>query len=157
MKKFNIKNIITLIIGLLVLFIPTYIAIASFRSQKPPVSEVTNVTTLTIQDPEGRTTVITSDKDTDGVIEMFNNINLSGTPAASLPDSMAGSGFLLVTYSQLDQEQSYKYYFSTDSSKCYFADPTGKIYKIAVVQAKVFLGSQYSVYLYKTAMPPVRP
>ena len=155
MKKITFKNIITLLIGLLVLFIPTYIAIISFNSQKPPVGEVSNVTTLTIQDPEGRTTVITSDNDPNGIIEMFNNINLSGTPATALPDSMSGSGFLLVTYSQLDQEQSYKYYFSTDSSKCYFADPTGKIYKIAVVQAKVFLGSQYSVYLYKTAMPPV--
>lgn len=155
MKNITFKNIIILLIGLLILFIPTYIAIASYKAQKPPTGEVTGVTTLTIQDPEGRTTVVTSDKDPDGIIEMFNNINLSGTPAASLPDSMSGSAFLLVTYSQLEQELSYKYYFSTDSSKCYFADPTGKIYRISVVQAKVFLGSQYSVYLYKAALPPV--
>ena len=155
MKKFTLKNIITLIVGLLILFIPTYIAIANYKSQKAPLDEVSNITTLTIQDPEGRTTVITSDNDPDGVIEMFNNINKSGTPTATLPDSMAGSGFLLVTYIQQEQELSYKYYFSNDSSKCYFADPSGKIYKIAVVQAKVFLGSQYSVYLYKTATPPV--
>lgn len=155
MKNFSFKNTIIFLIGLLILFIPTYIAIASFNSQKPPSGEVSNITTLKIQDPEGRTTVITSDNDPDGIIEMFNNINQSGTPSATLPDSLSGSGFLLVTFSQFEQELSYKYYFTTDSSKCYFADPTGKIYKIAMVQAKVFLGSQYSVYLYKTALPPV--
>ena len=155
MKNFTFKSVLMLLIGLIVLFIPTYIAIANYKSQKPAVSEVSNVTTLKIQDPEGRTTTVTSEDDPTGVIEMFNNINQSGTPVATLPDSIAGSEFLLVTYSQLEQESSYKYYFTTDSSKCFFADPTGKIYKIAVVQAKVFLGSQYSVYLYKAAMPPV--
>ena len=155
MKKITFNKILAIIIGLIVLFIPTYIAVASYKSEKPPVTEINNVTTLTIQDPEGRSFVITSDNDPNEVIGMFNNINQSGSPVASLPDSVSGSGFLLVTYLQLDRETSYKYYFSTDSSKCYYADSTGKIYKIAVVQAKLFLGSQYSVYLYKTAMPPV--
>lgn len=155
MKKITFNKILAIIIGLIVLFIPTYIAVASYKSEKPPVTEINNVTTLTIQDPEGRSFVITSDNDPNEVIGMFNNINQSGSPVASLPDSVSGSEFLLVTYLLLDQETSYKYYFSTDSSKCYYADSTGKIYKIAVVQAKLFLGSQYSVYLYKTAMPPV--
>lgn len=154
MKNIDFKKILLIVLGLVILFIPTYIAIASYNSQKPS-SNITSVTTLTISDPEGRSSSITSDNDASGVIAMFDRINQSGTPVSSLPDSLAGSGFLLVTYSSADSETSYKYYFTTDSADCYYADPQGKIYKIAIAQAKEFLGSTYSVYLYKTATPPV--
>ena len=155
MKNITFNKVIAAVVGLIVLFIPTFIAVASYKAEKPPVTVINNVTTLTIQDPEGRSFTVTSDNDPTNVIEMFNSINQSGSPVSTLPDTVSGSEFLLVTYSDLNQESSYKYYFSTDSSKCYYADSTGKIYKIAVVQAKQFLGSQYSVYLYKAALPPV--
>lgn len=154
MKNFDFKKILLIILGLVILFIPTYIAIANYNSKKPSC-DVASVTTLVISDPEGRSNSITSDNDSAGVIAMFDRINQSGTPVSSLPDSLAGTGFLLVTYSSSNSEISYKYYFTTDSSECYFADPEGKIYKIAIAQAKEFLGSSYSVYLYKTATPPV--
>lgn len=154
MKNFDFKKILLIILGLVILFIPTYIAIANYNSKKPS-GDVASVTTLVISDPEGRSNSITSDNDSAGVIAMFDRINQSGTPVSSLPDSLAGTGFLLVTYSSSNSEISYKYYFTTDSSECYFADPEGKIYKIAIAQAKEFLGSSYSVYLYKTATPPV--
>lgn len=154
MRNINFKKILLFALGLVLLFIPTYIAIANYNSQKPS-ENLPTVTTLTISDPEGRTSTVTSDNDPNGVFEMFNTINSSGTPVSSLPDSLAGSGFLLVTFSTPDSDQSYKYYFTTSSSECYYTDPTGKIYKIAINQAKAFLGSSYSVYLYKTATPPV--
>ena len=155
MKNFSFKKILAILIGLVILFIPTYIAIAAYNAEKPHIGEVNNITVLTLRDPEGRSFVITSEDDPNDIIGMFNSINQSGSPVASLPDNMSGSEFLLVTYSRQNEETSYKYYFSNDSSKCYFADSNGKIFKIAVVQAKQFLGSQYSVYLYKAAMPPV--
>jgi len=154
MKNIDFKKILLFALGLVLLFIPTYIAIASYNSQKPS-ENLPTVSTLTISDPEGRTSTVTSDNDPNGVFEMFNAINASGTPVSSLPDSLAGNGFLLVTFSTPDSDQSYKYYFTTSSSDCYYADPTGKIYKIAINRAKEFLGSSYSVYLYKTATPPV--
>ena len=154
MKNIDFKKILLFALGLVLLFIPTYIAIASYNSQKPS-ENLPTVSTLTISDPEGRTSTVTSNNDPNGVFEMFNTINASGTPVSSLPDSLAGNGFLLVTFSTPDSDQSYKYYFTTSSSDCYYADPTGKIYKIAINRAKEFLGSSYSVYLYKTATPPV--
>lgn len=154
MKNIDFKKILLIALGLIILFIPTYVAIANYNSHKPE-NIVDDVTTVIISDPEGRTYTLTSDNDTTGVISMFNDINQSGTPASALPDSLVGSGFLLVTYSSSDSEFSYKYYFTIDSSECYFADPNGKIYKIGIQQAKAFLGSSYSVYLYKTATPPV--
>lgn len=154
MKNIDFKKILIIALGLIILFLPTYIAIASYNSQKPSENPQT-ITTLTISDPEGRTNTISSDNDVNGVFELFNEINASGTPVSSLPDSLAGNGFLLVTYSTLDSDLSYKYYFTTNSSECYYADPEGRVYKIATSQAKAFLGSSYSVYLYKTATPPV--
>ncbi len=154
MKNIDFKKILLIALGLIVLFIPTYIAIADYNSKKPD-DIVTKVTTLTICDPEGRTYTVSSDNDSADIISIFNNINKSGTPVTSLPDALAGNGFLLVTYSTGESDLSYKYYFTIDSSDCYFADPEGKVYRIAVPQAKEFLGSSYSVYLYKTATPPV--
>ena len=154
MKNIDFKKILLITIGLILLFIPTYIAISNYNSEKP-TEELPEVTTLTICDPEGRTFTVTSDNDENGVIEMFDQINASGVPVSSLPDSLAGTGFLLVTYSSTDYELSYKYYFTTSSSECYYADSYGKVFKIASTPAKVFLGSSYSVYLYKTATPPV--
>lgn len=154
MKSIDFKKILIITIGIILMFVPTYIAIASYNSQKPS-ENLPTVSTLTINDPEGRTHTVKSDNDENGIFEMFNQINSSGTPVSSLPDSLAGSGFLLVTFSTPDSDLSYKYYFTTNSSECYYTDPTGKIYKIAVNQAKAFLGSSYSVYLYKTATPPV--
>ncbi|MGM9642366.1 MAG: peptidoglycan DD-metalloendopeptidase family protein [Eubacteriales bacterium] len=154
MKNFDIKKLLVILLGIFILFIPTYISVAYYNSKMPDSGDP-SVTTLTISDPEGRTSTVTSDNDTAGVITMFNSINKSGTPVSALPEEFSGSGFLLVTYKTDAEERSYKYYFTTDSANCYFAAPDGKIYKIAVAQAKEFLGTSYSVYLYKTATPPV--
>ena len=154
MKNIDFKKILLIALGLVLLFLPTYIAIANYNSYQPS-EELPTITTLTISDPDGRVSTVTSDNDENGVITMFNDIISSGTPVSSLPESLSGSGFLLATFSTPDSELSYKYYFTINSSECYFADPTGKIYRIAVNQAKNFLGSSYSIYLYKTAKPPV--
>ena len=125
MKNIDFKKILLIALGLIVLFIPTYVAIANYNSKKPD-DVVDTVTTLTISDPEGRTNTVTSDNDSNGIITMFNNINKSGTPVTSLPDALAGSEFLLVTYTTADSELSYKYYFTIDSSDCYFLNDKEK-------------------------------
>ncbi len=154
MKNFDFKKILLIVISVVILFIPTYISIYSYNSKQPD-TDITSITTLTISDPEGRSNSVTSDNDPSGIIALFNSINQSGTPISSLPEEFTGVSFLLVTYTTDESALSFKYYFTTDSSNCYFADPEGKIYKIAVPQAKEFLGTTYSVYLYKTATPPV--
>lgn len=154
MRNIDFKKVLLIMFGLIVLFVPTYIAIANYYSQKP-VDIVDSITTITIRDPEGRTHSVSSNSDDSNIIKMFDNINKSGTPISSLPDTLAGSEFLLVTYSTNDSELSYKYYFTIDSNECYYSDFEGKNYKIAIQQAKEFLGSSFSIYLYKTATPPV--
>ena len=88
MKNIDFKKILIAALGLIILFIPTYIAIANYNGHKPS-ENLPTITTLTISDPEGRTSTISSDNDPDGVFEMFNQINTNGTPVSSLPESLA--------------------------------------------------------------------
>lgn len=155
--KFNLdfKRFFILIISLVALFIPTYIAIASYYANEEQPYVIETVSELTISDPSGRTSTITSDNDTNGIIELFKSINKSGTVVSSLPDNIAGEEYLLATYKSGDTISSYRYYFSTDTSKCYYVDSAGKVFSIATSSAKSFLGTEYAVYLYTAAAAPV--
>ena len=59
MRNIDFKKILLIALGLIILFIPTYIAIASYNSQKPN-DVVSSVTTVTVSDPEGRSSSVTS-------------------------------------------------------------------------------------------------
>ena len=81
MKNIDFKKILLFALGLVLLFIPTYIAIASYNSQKPS-ENLPTVSTLTISDPEGRTSTVTSDNDPNGVFDRsdlsdFHNIYIA--------------------------------------------------------------------------------
>ena len=45
MKNITFNKVAAIIIGLIVLFIPTFIAVASYNAEKPPVTVINNVTT----------------------------------------------------------------------------------------------------------------
>ena len=74
LQNIDFKKILLIAIGLIILFIPTYVSIANYNSQKPD-DVIASITTLTISDPEGRVNTVTSDNDPNGIITMFNNIN----------------------------------------------------------------------------------
>ncbi len=156
MKNLDFKKLLIIILGLVILFIPTYIAIASYYQNKPDVKPDA-VTTLTIRDPNGKITVVNSKEDGDeyGYISLFTRLIESGTTVSSLPSDMDGGAFMLVTFSTEESNISYKCYFSTNHSSCYYTDASGNKYQIATAQAKEFLASSLSIYLYTTATPPV--
>jgi murein DD-endopeptidase MepM/ murein hydrolase activator NlpD len=159
--KLNIpfKNFIICLIVVILLFTPTYFAIASYNANQIDPTLATNLTQLTIKDPLGNTTTVTSENDPDKLIDMFKALVDDATRISSLPDNIAGESFLLVSYTTTGGENpssySYKYYFSTNSDACYFTGPNGENFKIDVDCAKRFLASPYSIYLYDNAAPPV--
>ena len=53
MKNIDFKKILLIALGLVLLFLPTYIAIANYNSYQPSEA-LPIITTLTISDPEGR-------------------------------------------------------------------------------------------------------
>lgn len=158
---FNIpfKKFLIAVIVVIMLFTPTYFAIGSYNANKVDPSLSSDLTELTVRDPDGNTTTVTSENDPDGVMAMFKALMEDATRISSLPDSVSGERFLLATYKSVGSESpttsSYKYYFSTDSAACYFTNPDGESFKIEPDTAKRFLASSYSVYLYDNAAPPV--
>lgn len=158
---FNIpfKKFLIAVIVVIMLFTPTYFAIGSYNANKVDPSLSSELTELTVRDPDGNITIVTSENDPDGVMDMFKALMEDATRISSLPDSISGERFLLATYKSIGGESpstsSYKYYFSTDSAACYFTNPNGESFKIEPTSAKRFLASSYSVYLYDNAAPPV--
>lgn len=155
--KFNvdIKKFVILILALVVLFVPTYLAIASYyTTKKQPTTN--DFTELVLKIPDGSVNTFTAENDTDGMLESFTALNKAGTAVDSLPDGYTGEAFLLGTFKRADGETlSYKYYFSDDADNCYYADPEGKFFKVAKSDALKFLDTKYALYLISSAALPV--
>lgn len=150
----DFKKFFILLLALIVLFTPTYIAIANYHATKENPKNIDTVTELTIKDPDGRITTATSENDPQSLIPLFKSINAGGTSVAGLPENLSGTSFLLATFKTGDVEISYKYYFSTDSSACYYTDAEGSNFRVSSSSAKAFLGTGLSIYLYRNATPP---
>lgn len=157
--ELNLKKSLAILLALVLLFIPTYIAIASYYVGKANIQKPEALTTLTVKDPNGKTYTATESSDPDGLFKLFSSLCNDSTVISSIPESISGLPFLLATFNTDDGEtlitKSYKYYFSTNSSECYALDPDGKALKLNSSQAKNFLATSYSIYLYSEATPPV--
>lgn len=154
--KFNldIKKFVILIIALVALFIPTYLAIGNYyaNQQQPRTKEFTE---LDLKIPDGTSATFKKDDD-DGMLASFLAMNKGGEAVDSLPADYSGESFLLGTFRRENGEEvNYKYYFSADSDKCFFADPDGKVFRIAKSDALKFFDTKYSLYLFKSATTPV--
>ena len=155
--KFQIdfKKFVVLILAMVVLFIPTYLAIGSYyANQKQPRTK--DYSELVIKIPDGTNATFTKDNDPDGMLAAFGEMNKAGVEVDSLPSDYNGESFLLGTFKRESGDTvSYKYYFSDNADNCYFADPDGKIFKVAKSDALKFFDTRYSLYLFKSAATPV--
>ena len=124
--KFNldIKKFVILIIALVVLFIPTYLAIGNYyaNQQQPRTKEFTE---LDLKIPDGTSATFKKDDD-DWMLASFLAMNKGGEAVDSLPADYSGESFLLGTFRRENGEEvNYKYYFSADSDK-FLPIPTEK-------------------------------
>ena len=93
------KNIVTLIVGVVLLFVPTYIAIINyFSAQYAPVSR-SNVTKLEITDMKGNIFTLSPDVRADEAdIDSFISINDGAIEQPSLPDQLKESDYFEFKY-----------------------------------------------------------
>ncbi len=136
----------------MLLFTPTYVAIANYRSGgSARNSDVP--TKITIKVPSGQSWTVAADEDS-SIISTFLNMNKSENKVQSLPESISGGAFTLVTFDYGSKTAERKYYFSTNSSECYFTDEFGDSYRIQSSYAAQFLNTQYASFLYKSSTLP---
>lgn len=164
----NIKNYLILLLALVVLFIPTFIAIWSYdtKSGSRVDADPSTRVTLEIKTPAADYTA-TKDDDPDGLWAAFDAIIANAT-SASIP-ATAVTDSLLATYVtekietdpdggeriiSTDRVQ-YIFYFTTDYSSCYYKKPDGSGFRIRETDAKVFLQLDASAYLFSGGSAPV--
>ena len=154
MKKRRSANILTVIIFVLVLFIPTYIAIISFNRTENTPPQVTAATKLVINDVNG-TEFVFDEGDEEGkdMIDLMSSIIKGSSRVDSLPVSN-GTPYYLVSFTVGSDEQVYRFYFSKNSDS-YLEDKDAKVYRISTEKASKFLDTPYAASLFTTASTPV--
>ena len=151
------KRILTLIL-IIVLFIPSFVAVGYYSSTKTGPNKVDDVTALKIEDPDGTSWSFSSD---DGVAESTEMINLffgmrtNSVEVPALPEAIAGTKFFRVTLLSFGQEEVFQYYFTKNPSEAYIVKGDGAVTKITEEDATVFLATKYSVSLYDDTSVPL--
>ncbi len=140
---------------LLALLVPTYFAIGSYIVQKnaPQTDTEPVYSEMQMTGPKGKT-VIASKQHT--LLPLFLSL-LEGeaTETVAIPDSHV-SGRYALTMKDGDTEVNYTFYFSSESTDCYFVTPDEQIFLVNDADAaKTFLNSSYAFELYGGAVLPV--
>lgn len=144
-------------ICIVLLFLPTYIAIGFYiNAQNSPVSDNV-VNKMIITDIDGETfTFIRGSADTESeMISFFVKMNDNASPVDNLPEPLKDTDSYTVTYYSYNLETTYKYYFTANAGEAYLVNNNSEPFQIAEADAKTFISSKYAVCLYKEAAAPV--
>ncbi len=123
MKKNGQFSIVTVILCIIALFIPTYIAIGAFIAG--PGEEYTQkqekITAIALTDSKGTSYTYANDETGKSMIELFTNMFKSARNVSTLPESAANiTPFTVVTTTEAG-ETSYSFYFNP-KGKSYYKD-----------------------------------
>ncbi|MBO5648642.1 MAG: M23 family metallopeptidase [Clostridia bacterium] len=160
------NNRFKIVIFLLLLFIPTYVAIATYLSaQGGQVEDSRDVVKMSIVDPDGGTHIFTPENKGDNAealnkeaaaeIAFMTSLNRNARKQETMPDAIADAETFTVTYEVFNRKSVYEYYFTEDPGAAFLKDPDGEIYKITSEDASAFLCKNYAACLYNGSVYPV--
>ena len=140
---------------LLLVLIPTYIAITAYSVQKnaPTGNVQTAYSELQMTGP-GNKSLHASASENTALFSIFTALCQSGNEVVSLPDTHV-SGHYTVTMKTAELADSYDFYFLSESDTCYYTAPSGKIFRCRDEQVSDFLNGPYSFELYEAASIPL--
>ncbi|MFA6948099.1 MAG: M23 family metallopeptidase [Eubacteriales bacterium] len=154
------KGKLAAVIALVILFIPTYIAVAYYVSaQNAPVTE-SAVNKMELIDLYGDTydfeksSASTSENVENNILAFFMEMNNAATAEAALPDQLSGADFFKVTYYKYETESVYRYYFSSNPGDTYYIDGDGGVFRIPADIAGKFLLTKYARSVYDSSSAP---
>lgn len=145
------KNKLWIVLLIVLLFVPTYIAIANYISvnQKPVTSD--SATEIVISDIVGMTYTEKSDSE---IAKLLETINQNAIKLQSPPDILSGAKYFMVSYTEGKRSTEYRYFFSQNTSAVYYLDPDGVSYMVREEDAAAFLETKYAQSLYEEAYLP---
>ena len=143
------------IIGIILLFIPTYIAIGYFISEQNGTVTDRSVDKIELCDLAGTEYMIDrQNKVDDEFISLLTEMTTTARSVSSLPDPVKDSPYFTVRYDKHGDIAEYHYYISANPSEAYYVDQTGAAYSISKVCAEKFLESPYAISIYPGAAFP---
>ncbi len=153
--KFDFKMLGAIALAIVLLFVPTYIAIYNYYDVNRGREESLEVSTVSVMTPDGESHEFDIDG-ADGMGKLFGGMTETGSEVAMLPDEFSGKPFTLVIFRENGGNSTeYKFYFSTDIEKCYYTDSSGRTYKVESAKADSFIRTTYASFLFSAAERPV--
>ncbi len=151
-----------IILFIILLFIPTYLAVGSYISeQSGSIEDARDIERMEIGDPDGKTYLFVPEgEDEEAVrtakaeIDFLASMNKNAKEQKALPDAIADAETFTVTYHTFNRKSIYEYYFTDDPDAAFFKDPEGVIYKIDQADASAFLCKDYAASLYNGSVYP---
>ncbi len=136
----------------LLLFVPSYIAIANYIQVSGSPVSLDKATDLVICDVAGKEY---SEKANSEIAALFDKINKNAIKLPTPPDILSGAEYFKVTYAEGKRTTEYRYFFSQNTSAVYYLDPDGVSYLVDEADAAAFLETPYAQSLYDAAYLPV--
>ncbi|MBQ8207718.1 MAG: M23 family metallopeptidase [Clostridia bacterium] len=149
------KKTVISVLCVLLIFIPTYIAIASYiTTQNAPISN-DFVEKITISDLDGETYTVAKTNSDGDLVSFFVSMNSKGVKVAELPEPLVGTSFYKVTFHSGNVAEDYKYYLNTTGALSYAEFPDGTVYQLDPADVNKFLVTPYSLSLFPEEKLPI--
>ena len=150
------KNKIISAILILILIIPTIVAIINYSNQQRGTADAHNTVSITLTDPDGTVYDFKREggKD-DDIMDFFLSVSENSDAVGSLPSTIGIGDFYQCVYTTTVREFGYKYYFTPSAADCYFVNGDGDSFKMSEADAKYFLSSPYAGALYENGKLPL--
>lgn len=140
---------------LLLLLIPTYIAVANYvLTKNAPVEDSTTVyDSFAMTGPTGVTKHASADINK-SLFAIFTELLANGSEVTEVPSTHL-TGHYTLEMSNASLSDPYHFYFSVTSPVCYYTTPAGKHFVVDHDLADTFLNSSYAHEMYTAATLPV--
>lgn len=162
------KKSVWIVLGVIILIIPTIVAIVNYVITKDSPISSGSVTQITLQLPhdgeekEPETFVfepVGSKVDLNNIgtnmLGYFTEVTSQSKEVSELPEKLKGIPHYSVVFTNYNRPVEYKFYFTDQPEFCYFTDANEKCYNIPEEHAKAFLLSVYGMSVFDTAEIPV--
>ena len=151
------KNKVVIAILVVLMIVPTIVAIINYRSEMGGEVSNINVLSMSLVDPAGNIYNFSRDGQQEEMemIEYFVSTKEGAEEIASIPPTIESGNYYRLSVNTAASETAYKYYFTANTQDCYFVDGEGKTYQMSEKKAQEFLSSGYSAHLYENGVAPM--
>lgn len=149
------KNKIIAAVLVIIMLIPTVIAVVNYSAQQSGTADAHNTVSVTVTDPDGSVFSFSrANKDDSDTIKYFLSVIETSESTGALPTTIQIGDFYQCVIATAVKEFGYKFYFTSSVADCYFMDGDGNAFKLSEDNAAYFLSSPYAGSLYENGTMP---